>query len=140
MPHNKSLMRASICLLSMALSFVIIAVIGARHTVIAERAASGDSSVGTGIFMSYLIVWPGLAVFAALFADGVYLAGRLSTKPFARALIHGAIPIALNFVFLLLSSAFSYPVNGYVLLAGFLVGVLAPFVALGLGYRRAAAT
>lgn len=102
---------------------VVVADTHVSHVAALERGRSEGSA---GLVISYLLAWPGVAIFMMLLADGMYEEQRFSKHLFARSTLGGLLPVLVNYGFVLLVSKLSYPWNSFVAVSAIPTAVIVP--------------
>ncbi|UPT73354.1 MAG: hypothetical protein M0D55_15970 [Elusimicrobiota bacterium] len=128
----RPLTRANACFWAFLFSVIITSVVAVKHAAYAEALAPGVSGIGEGILISYMLMWPGVAIFLMLLADGMCEEQRFSKRLFARSVLGGILPVLINYGFVLLVSKLSYPWNSYVAVSAIPTAVIVPMVVFAL--------
>ena len=132
---QRTVTRVGLWLGTLIFSFIVTTVVATQHAAHADALASvdGTSGVGEGILISYLLIWPGIAIFLMLLADGMYEERRFSARLFAQSSLGGVLPVLMNYAFVVAISRLPYPANSYAVVTAVVVAVVFPIIVFTMG-------
>lgn len=122
----RAITKGNLWFFAFIFSIVLTGVVADTHVTHAAALARGRSEVGAGLVISYLLAWPGVAIFMMLLADGMYEDQRFSKHLFARSTLGGILPVLVNYGFVLLVSKLPYPWNSFVAVSAIPTAVIVP--------------